>query len=31
MTAVLEGLAQVERGEFLSDEEAEALFRRLRE
>jgi predicted transcriptional regulator len=31
MTAVLEGLAQVERGEFASDEEVQALFRRLKE
>jgi len=31
LPAVLEGLAQVERGEFASDEEVEALFRRLKE
>jgi predicted transcriptional regulator len=29
--AVLEGLAQIERGEFASDEEVQALFRRLKE
>jgi predicted transcriptional regulator len=31
LPAVLEGLAQVERGEFAPDEEAEALLRRLEE
>jgi predicted transcriptional regulator len=31
LPAVLEGLAQTERGEFASDEAVEALFRRLRE
>jgi predicted transcriptional regulator len=31
LPAVLEGLAQVERGEFASDEEVQALFRRLKE
>ena len=31
LPAVLEGLAQIERGEFASDEEVEALFRPLKQ
>jgi predicted transcriptional regulator len=31
LPALLEGLEQIERGEFASDEEVHAIFRRLRE
>jgi hypothetical protein len=31
LPAVLDGLEQIERGEFASDEEVEAIFRRLKE